>query len=191
VSRALLPLLALLLPACSTSDVDPMEIQPKLRAYGESERFVDGRAMRTPPFGTVPRERIIGDSALTSGQVSGRWVERNPLPLTAALLAQGRRRYDITCAVCHGLLGDGRSIVGRNMSLRPPPSLHERVPQQMPGQIFATISSGYGMMPGYGAELPPDERWAVVAYLGALWRSQNTRIEDVPPSVRRDLKARP
>ena len=49
-----------------------------------------------------------------------------PLPVRPRqLLDLGRKRFDITCATCHGPVGDGNSIVATQMSLRPPPSLHK------------------------------------------------------------------
>ena len=58
--------------ACAdTTIVDPMERQPKGRAFAANAFFEDGRAMRTPPAGTVPRERIVQNPALTQGRVGG------------------------------------------------------------------------------------------------------------------------
>ena len=40
------------------------------------------------------------------------------------------------------------------------------------GQLFQTISFGFNTMPAYGAQIPVDDRWAVVAYVRALQLSQ-------------------
>ena len=181
-------LLVLLLAGCHTSDIDPMEIQPKLRPYTESDFFEDGRAMRAPPPGTVPRERPMGDPVLTGGLVDGRDADRIPLPITRELLERGQKRFEITCSACHGVLGDGRSLVARNMALRPPPSLHARRLQDAPpGAIFRVISQGYGLMPALAAEIPPEERWAAIAYLRALQLSQSAPVALAPPEVRARL----
>jgi hypothetical protein len=47
------------------------------------------------------------------------------------------------------------------------------------GQLFATISHGVRSMPSYGAQVPPADRWAIVAYVRALELSQ---MPDVHPS---------
>ena len=172
--------------ACHPSDLDPMEIQPKFAPYRESDFFDDGRAMRVPPPGTIPRERIIGNPALTEGIVGGQAAARIPLPVTAELLRLGQRRFEITCATCHGVLGDGDSEVARKMSLRPPPSLAAYA-DQPPGVLFRVISTGYGLMPAYGVEIPAPERWAVVAYVRALARSQRVPLDQAPPAVRQQL----
>jgi mono/diheme cytochrome c family protein len=100
----------------------------------------------------------------------------------------GRKRFDITCATCHGPLGDGESIVARNMALRPPPSLHKYNDRPV-GYFYEVITKGFGMMASYAAELTVDERWSIIAYIRALQLSQATPIADVPADVRQQLEA--
>ena len=102
--------------------------------------------------------------------------------MTRKLLDTGRKRYDITCGTCHGPLGDGDSIVARQMALRPPPSLHRYVDRPA-GYIYEVITKGFGMMASYAAELTVEERWAVVAYVRALQLSQSTPAVELPPDV--------
>jgi hypothetical protein len=176
-----------LFAACAdTTIVDPMERQPKARAFAANPFFEDGRAMRQPPFGTVPRERIVQNPALTQGRVGDRDVTEMPLPLTRPLLDLGHRKFDIYCATCHGLVGDGRSPVAANMSLRLPPNLHDRVGMAV-GHYYQVISNGFGLMPSYAAELNVQERWAVVAYLRALQLSQGAPLALAPPAERERL----
>jgi hypothetical protein len=42
-------------------------------------------------------------------------------------------------------------------------------------------------MMSYGPNVPVDDRWAIIAYLRALQRSQNASANDVPPEHRADL----
>ena len=181
-----------LLAACGDTTIfDPMERQPKARGYAANPFFEDGRAMRQPPAGTVPRERIVQNPALTRGMVDGKDVTEIPVPLTRAVLDLGRRKFDIYCATCHGLVGDGRSPVAANMSLRLPPNLHDRVGMPV-GHYYQVVTNGFGLMPGYSAELDVQERWAVVAYLRALQLSQNAPLAVAPPQERERLsKERP
>jgi mono/diheme cytochrome c family protein len=123
--------------------------------------------------------------------VGGKDVTEVPLPLTRALLDVGHRRFDIYCATCHGLLGDGRSPVAANMSLRLPPDLHDRAAMAV-GHYYQVIANGFGLMPGYAAELSVEERWAVIAYLRALQLSQRAPLSMAPPPERERLsKERP
>jgi len=166
---------------------DPMQRQAKYKAYQPSEHHPDGLAMRAPPAGTVPFGSV-GDPALQQGVgPDGRPVPLAPVALTPQLLAAGRKKFDIHCAVCHGLVGDGRSQVALNMSLRKPPDLHlyRDVPD---GYLYQVISKGFGLMPSYAAELTPEERWGVVGYLRALQLSQHASAAQVPAETLKRLE---
>ena len=173
---------------CETTWMDPMEAQKKYLPYTENEFFADGRAMRPLPEGTISREQVIGSGPFREGMIAGRPVDTIPIPVTPALLAEGRKRYNITCATCHGVLGNGDSVVARKMSLRPPPSLVSGpVAAYSPGRIFQVVSLGYGLMGSYSAEIPVKERWAVIAYMQALSLSQNAPLDSAPPEVKDKL----
>jgi len=166
---------------------DPMQRQAKYKAYQPSEHHPDGLAMRTPPAGTVPWGSV-GDPALQQGVgPDGRPLPLAPVALTPQLLAAGRKKFDIHCAVCHGLVGDGRSQVALNMSLRKPPDLHlyRDVPD---GYLYQVITKGFGLMPSYAAELTPEERWGVVGYLRALQLSQRASAAQVPAGTLKRLE---
>ncbi len=177
----------LLLLAAGCPRLDPMQRQAKVKAYQPSGYYDDGLAMRAPPAGTVPRDAVL-DPALGEGLgADGRPLERIPVPVTPALLAAGRRQFGIRCAACHGLLGDGESQVALNMSLRRPANLHlyRGVPD---GYLFRVITHGFGLMPSYAADLTPEERWGVVAYVRALQLSQHATAAQLTPAERRALE---
>lgn len=177
---------------CSTAEIDPMERQPKFKPYAETELFADGRAMRQWPEGTVPRERIIGQPALTEGQIGEAPVDRIPVTVDVATLRRGRDRYDIYCAPCHGIAGDGKGIISDKVAQRLPPSLHDQYIRDYPvGRIYKAIAQGYGLMPSYGYELDAQDRWAVVAYVRALQRSQSAKLDELPADVRQKLEQAP
>ena len=172
---------------CSSDMFQRMETQRKYLPYQENDLFPDGRSMRSPPEGTVPREVLARSSVPAAGKTpEGAVITRIPVPVTPELMARGRKRFDIYCATCHGLLGDGDSMVARNMSVRPPPSLHDRAGRPV-GWYFDVISGGFGLMPGYRQELSVEDRWAVVAYLLALQRSQRAPLAAAPPEERARL----
>jgi hypothetical protein len=188
--------------ACDENILDQMaDNQPKANRYRESKFYDDGLTMQAPPEGTVPRERITLNAPLTTGREADGPIQSNgeplpvyvktiPVPVTRKLLDLGRKRYDITCGTCHGPLGDGDSIVARQMSLHPPPSLH-RYTDKPAGYIYEVATKGFGMMASYAAELTVEERWAVVAYIRALQLSQNTPAADLPADVRQRLESLP
>ena len=124
------------------------------------------------------RGRAARREIATGRGADGKVLTRVPIPVTRELLERGRGRFEINCAVCHGYLGDGVSLVARNMSLRPPPSLLARA-QQPDGWYFQVMSEGFGVMPSYASHLTVEDRWAVVAYLRALQLSQSQRADQL------------
>jgi mono/diheme cytochrome c family protein len=184
--RALLATAALLfLAGCEA--LDPMITQQKVKTYRESDFWPDRVSMRPPQPGTVAREDVLPPEVATGRGPDGKVLARLPVPVTRALLERGRNRFDVNCAVCHGLLGDGVSLVARNMSLRPPPSLLARY-QQPDGWYFQVMSEGFGVMPSYASHLTVEDRWAIVAYLRALQLSQMQRADQLPPAERARLE---
>lgn len=184
---------------CINEDaLNPMsDRQPKVQAYSPSPFYRDGVAMRQPPAGTVAREQITNNIGLSSGLASAPgpngepvYVTSFPAPLKVdrAFLNLGRKRYDVTCATCHGPVGDGESIVAHQMALRPPPSLIAYADRPV-GYIFEVATHGFGLMASYAAELPVMERWAVVAYIRALQTSQSYEVAKLSPDELRQVEA--
>ncbi len=158
--------------------------QPRGKPYKASAYFADGRLMRLPPAGVVPAGALASRPVRT-GLDGNAYSTAIPLNVDRALLERGRDGFDVHCAACHGLLGDGNSVVASHMSLRQPPSLvDEPVRSFPPGRVFQVISDGYGMMPSYASSLHVDERWAVVAYLRALTLAAHTDLGTLPTDVR-------
>lgn len=185
--RRIALLAALAAAGCYPEQIDPMKVQPRFRAYAASGFFEDGRAMRPPPAGTVARERRLAGPAVTEGLQAGQPVTTIPVPLTREGLEAGRKRFDISCAVCHGVLGDGKSVVAGKMSLRPPTSLHERK-DKPPGHLYRVIALGFGFMPHYADVLSVEERWQVVGYVQALQLSQGQPVQSAPPEEQQRLE---
>jgi mono/diheme cytochrome c family protein len=139
------------------ADLARMIEQPRYDAYEASAFFSDSAALRRPPEGTVPRE--------------ARDTLRLPIAVTPAMLERGRDRFGIFCAVCHGSAGDGKSIVAANMHDPAPPSLIAGThAAHGPAHIYDVVTNGSGRMPSYAAELDPEDRWAVVAWVLRLRR---------------------
>jgi hypothetical protein len=174
--------------ACDEDLLNPMAArQPKVQAYGPSDFYTDGMSMRQPPPGTVPRQRITGNKALTTGRQGTELVTTIPMKVDEPFMRLGQKRYNITCGTCHGPLGDGDSIVARQMSLKPPPSLMLFADRPV-GYLFEVATQGHGLMAAYATELTVKERWAVVAYVKALQRSATATLAEAPPAERARLE---
>jgi len=168
-----------------------MFFQPKYTAQAADPFFADGRAQREPVAGTVARDALLGNPEIATGKkADGQYVWLNPVPVTKELLERGQQRFDIYCAVCHDRSGAGKGIVlQRSIGFPPPPNYTEDRIMKMPdGEIFNDITNGVRTMPAYRYQIPVSDRWAIVAYVRALQRSQHTRIDDLPIEQRNGLQ---
>lgn len=183
-----------LLAGCENSgperDFERMVNQSYFQVYKECDFFPDRRAMRDPPSGTLPVDRMALPPELEHGLVDNGYVEKNPVLLTPVFVEMGRRRFEVFCAPCHGVLGNGNSVVAGKMSLRRAPSLvSERVRAFPDGKIYRIVALGQGLMPAYAQELTIAERWAAVAYVRALSiQTQGTTLDRLPPAIRREAE---
>lgn len=166
-----------------------MQRQPKFKYFQRNDFFEDGRAMRTPPAGTVSREQYEMYAPYGTGMnPDGTFVAHMPVQPDMELMELGRKNYQIVCAACHGMAGDGQSMVAMNMALMPPPSFHsEKLKTKPDGYIYAVASNGYGAMPPFAWRLTPRERWAIVAYIRALQYSQAVPLAEAPANIRAEL----
>jgi mono/diheme cytochrome c family protein len=101
-------------------------------------------------------------------------TDKFPFPITPDVLVRGRERFQIFCSVCHGMTGNGDGMVfRRGFRLPAPASFHqERLRQAPVGHFFDVMTSGWGAMPSYASQIPPQDRWAIIAYIRALQVSQ-------------------
>jgi hypothetical protein len=58
------------------------------------------------------------------------------------------------------------------------------------GYYFEVITKGYGGMPDYSAQIPPADRWRVIAYIRALQLSQHADVAKLPEAVRGQVEAK-
>ncbi len=158
----------------------------KVRPLAPSAQFADGRSSRPQVPGTVEHAR--GILAATSsgralapeeGRLAAERATAIPYPITLPLLERGRQRFDIYCAPCHSVVGDGDGMVVRR-GFPAPPSYHiERLRAAPDRHFYDVITQGYGVMYPYGDRVAPEDRWAIVAYIRALQLSQHAAPSDV------------
>jgi len=157
-----------------------MHDQPKMFPLRSSTLFPDGRSVRPQPQGTVARSQM-GADYFTTGMQDGAEGDGMPFPVTETVLQRGQERYNIYCSPCHSRVGNGKGrIVERGYYQAT--SFHSDRLRRVPlGHFFSVITNGYGAMPDYAAQLSPQDRWAVAAYIRALQLSQSATQQDVPP----------
>lgn len=168
-----------------------MQDQPRYRPFRPSAFFADGRSSRPLVSGTIARGHLDEDDHLHRGRIDGELAATFPFPVTAEVLERGRERFDIFCSPCHGRVGDGDGMIVQR-GLRRPPSYHiDRLRKSPPGHFFDVMTNGFGAMVDVSDRVSAEDRWAIVAYVRALQRSQGANLEDVPPEERERLRRSP
>jgi mono/diheme cytochrome c family protein len=171
----ILPLL-LLLSSCQQD----MATKGRSTPLEPSTFFKDGRSARPQPEGTVAQGQLHDDTLLYTGMQNSKMSPTFPFAITRATLDRGQDRYNIFCAPCHDKAGTGKGLVIALGFERGPESFHaQRLREAAPGYFYNAISNGFGIMNGYAAQIQPEERWAIVAYVRALQLSQNATASDL------------
>ena len=108
---------------------------------------------------------------------------RPAVPYAAASIVQGHGFYRAHCQSCHGVGGDGRGPAAAALPRRPADLTAKHASDHTAGDLFWWISHGItgSGMPGFAAELAPDERWDVINFVRALGAAERTR--DLGPEV--------
>lgn len=153
-------------------------------------------APRYAPEGTVPITGVEPDwlPEWSTGKVATVNALKNPLAAEGRAAAPGAdtpvipREIDAVgdtvygnyCAVCHGIAGDAKGPVSRQIGA--PSLLTARARAYSDGYIYSIIRYGRGVMPRYGDKIyMPLERWAVVNHLRKLQRQTPAAAE--PPGA--------
>lgn len=170
----LLLVLGMVLPGC---DQEPMANQPKYETYEAAPGWPDDQSARQPVAGTVPRdapvELVVSDTL--------------PMPLTRELLARGQAQFNVYCSPCHARTGYGNGMIVQR-GFPAPPSFHtDRLRNAPLRHFYDVITDGYGVMYSYADRVPPQDRWAIAAYIQALQLSQYARLGDLTEEQRAQL----
>jgi len=145
-----------------------MDVSRAYDTYTENPVFEDGKTLREPVEGTIPRGHtpypfIKDDLDLAE---AGRTIF-NPLEASEFNIDRGEVLFTRFCSHCHGKTGDGKGILftsGR--FLLPPGNLTaEKAVNRPDGEIFHIITVGYGGMADHGSQILPDERWKIILYV--------------------------
>jgi mono/diheme cytochrome c family protein len=172
-----------LLSACHQSMYNSPKYKKPYMKEDSGTLFEDDMVARPRVPNTVSQSQVLADEHFYTGKIDGEFVTEFPYPVDKAMIRRGRDRFNIFCAPCHGRLGNGLGMVQRR-GLTPPANYHtDRLRNVEVGYIFDVITNGYRNMYPYGPKIPPEDRWAIIAYVRTLQLSQSATCDDVPEGV--------
>lgn len=179
---------ALALVLCCAGCHRDMRDQPRYEPLEASSFFSNDMASRPLVEGTVARGHLNEDEVFFTGKEGDQFVLEVPLEINRELLERGEQRFNIYCSVCHDRTGNGDGMIVQR-GFRKPPSLHlERLRNAPAGHFFDVMTNGFGAMPSFRIQVPPQDRWAIAAYIRVLQMSQQASLDDVPPEERAKLE---
>jgi mono/diheme cytochrome c family protein len=151
--------------------------------YSKNPNFTDSVTMRVPVNGTVP----IGSTPFHYTIDSLSWVKAgnelvNPFLPTDEVLARGKLIFTTFCIGCHGVLakGDGQLYSSGLYPLKPKDLTAEAIAKLKDGQIYHTITLGFGSMMPHGAQIRPEDRWKLVLYVRMLQKQALMARDTIP-----------
>jgi mono/diheme cytochrome c family protein len=173
IRRSVLVLLPLMLAGCEW--FTDFKKQPSVKPWGEfSADSGELKGFRGQPAGSVSTHGSFAPGyavsyANTLQAVDSLAAIRNPVAPDERSLANGRKYYQVTCAVCHGDLGDGN---GGMKQLSPmygfaPSLLVDVTKNRTDGYLWGKMRNGGPLMPSAN-RIEEMERWDVVNYVRGL-----------------------
>jgi mono/diheme cytochrome c family protein len=157
-----------------------MQNQPRMYPQRSTTFFADGRSVRPQVEHTVARGQLYEADYFYTGLMNGKEADLMPFPVSMEVLARGQERFNVYCTPCHSRVGNGAGMIVQR-GYKPAGNLHDarRINQPL-SHYFYVMTNGYGAMPDYKAQVTPEDRWAIAAYIRALQLSQNATVSDVP-----------
>jgi mono/diheme cytochrome c family protein len=157
-----------------------MQNQPRMFPQRSTTLFADGRSVRPQVEHTVARGQLYEDEYFYTGLMNGKEADMMPFPVTATVMARGQERFNTYCTPCHSRVGNGAGMIVQR-GYKPAGNFHDakRLSEPLSHYVYV-MTNGFGAMPDYKAQIAPEDRWAIAAYIRALQLSQNAKQSDVP-----------
>ena len=139
--------------------------------FTKNPNFSDSMTMRVPVPGTVPRDFTPFNYTIdTESRILAGKELINPEPPTAEALLRGKMVYSTFCTGCHGDkgAGDGPLFTGGLYPLKPRTLTGDVADNLKDGEIFHSITLGFGSMGAHGSQIRPADRWKAVLHIRKL-----------------------
>jgi len=106
-------------------------------------------------------------------------IINNPLPISKANLDNGKKLFNITCAICHGEKGDGAGYLvrdGGKYPAQPANLVSDDFINSSNGRYYHAIMYGKNMMGSYADRLSYEERWQVIQYIRSMQATVKSKV---------------
>ncbi|MEM7086474.1 MAG: cytochrome c [Bacteroidota bacterium] len=134
--------------------------------YGEYEVFPGEQEAMLPAEGSIPRGWQPYDYANTpEGLELAKTELKNPVPVTEKSLSEGKELYDIYCALCHGIKGDGKGILGERKKIEGVPGYADDNRIITEGGVYHVQMYGLNSMGSYASQTNELERWQITQHV--------------------------
>jgi mono/diheme cytochrome c family protein len=140
-------------------------------SFTNNPNFKDGMTMRVPAEGTIPGDFTPFEYTLDpESRIKAGKELVNPVLPSAGSLAEGKKAYTTFCIGCHGTTGngDGQLYTSKLYTLKPRPLSSGNAINLKDGEIYHSITLGFGSMGAHGAQIRPADRWNIVLYIRSL-----------------------
>ncbi len=136
--------------------------------YAPNPNVINGESMLLPAPHTIPVEMqpYMYDKSIESREKAASEL-KNPVEFTEEALIQGKEQFNIFCAHCHGVAGDGKGYLYISGRYKFPPAslLSAKMLASNEADIFHVITVGFQVMGAHGHMIRPDDRWKIAMYV--------------------------
>lgn len=160
------------LVSCADSAKPNFQYMPNMyepvgyETYGNYEVFPNQMSAMLPAEGSVPRGFQPYDYPNTTEGLELARVELlSPIDVTEESLAEGKKLYDIYCAVCHGDKGDGKGILAQRDKINGIPSYADAGRTITMGGTYHVQMFGLNSMGSYASQTNELERWQIAQHV--------------------------
>ena len=181
-----LVLLSVILFSCDRNRNNPgwdyfpdMFYSTAYESFTKNPNFKDGMTMRTPAAGTVPRDFAPFEYTLDPESRIKAGIELiNPVLPSAETIADGKKMYITFCTGCHGSSGngDGQLYTSHLYPLKPRTLSTGNATKLKDGEIYHSITLGFGSMGAHGSQIKAEDRWNLVLYIRNLQEDADRQL---------------
>ena len=162
--------------------INDMMYSEAYEAFSSNPVFDNAQSMQPNPAGTVSR----GHMPHPMDKDGNPLVLSNPYEMTDFAWSRGQELFEKTCSACHGVKGKADGLVVTKGGFPKPPSFSARRWKRLgesgdyqygAGNVYNTVTFGYGNMASHAQQLLPRERWYVSEYVREKLMKKNKKRE--------------